>query len=217
MTPRLWGQNCKFFTTLLPRNSQKRLEHKEDQTKFGRITRKPRSRLSRVRIVIYREWAIESLFQEISAAKVHSLVNFPRKNFAAKKLIQYVSQMSADTPFSVEDVVTLAYDENINEPEFREAGRPTRLLVLEFCTDQPVSWRRSWHFWNRFSPFYDYHRMCPFLRWCSMFKTVIGSQAMSPGCQLLRPRFHVWRYAFHSHPVESWRHLEPAIKSNNNI
>ena len=126
MTPRLWGQNCKFFTTLLPRNSQKRLEHKEDQTKFGRITRKPRSRLSRVRIVIYREWAIESLFQEISAAKVHSLVNSRVKTLLPKKLIQYVSQMSADTPFSVENVVTLAFDENINEPEFREAGPPTR-------------------------------------------------------------------------------------------
>ena len=34
--------------------------------------------------------------------------------------------MSADTPFSVENVVTLAFDENINEPEFREAGRRTR-------------------------------------------------------------------------------------------
>ena len=31
-----------------------------------------------------------------------------------------------DTPFSVEDVVTLAFDENIIEPESREAGRPTR-------------------------------------------------------------------------------------------
>ena len=31
-----------------------------------------------------------------------------------------------DTPFSVDDVVTLAFDENINEPESREAGRPTR-------------------------------------------------------------------------------------------
>ena len=84
MTPRLWGQNCKFFTTLLPRNSQKRLEHKEDQTKFGRITRKPRSRLSRVRIVIYREWDIESLFQEKSAAKVHSLVNSRVKTLLPK-------------------------------------------------------------------------------------------------------------------------------------
>ena len=31
-----------------------------------------------------------------------------------------------DTPFSVEDVVTLAFDKNINEPESQETGRPTR-------------------------------------------------------------------------------------------
>ena len=31
-----------------------------------------------------------------------------------------------DTPFSVEDVVTLAFDENMNESEFQETGRPTR-------------------------------------------------------------------------------------------
>ena len=30
--PRLLGQNCNFYTTLLSRNSQKRLEHKENQT-----------------------------------------------------------------------------------------------------------------------------------------------------------------------------------------
>ena len=53
--PRLWGQNCKFFTTLLSRNSQKRLEHKENQTKYRKMTRKPRSH---ARILIYRTWAI---------------------------------------------------------------------------------------------------------------------------------------------------------------
>ena len=31
-----------------------------------------------------------------------------------------------DTPFNVEDVVTLAFDKNINEPESQETGRPTR-------------------------------------------------------------------------------------------
>ena len=31
-----------------------------------------------------------------------------------------------DTPFSVDDVVTLAFDENINEPESQETGCPTR-------------------------------------------------------------------------------------------
>ena len=38
MTPRLKGQNCKFFTTPLSRNSQKRLELKENQTKNRKMT-----------------------------------------------------------------------------------------------------------------------------------------------------------------------------------
>ena len=52
---RLQRQNCKFFTTPLSRNSQKRLKHKENQTKYRKMTRKPRSH---VRILIYRTWAI---------------------------------------------------------------------------------------------------------------------------------------------------------------
>ena len=55
MTPRLWGQNRKIFTTPLSSNSQKRLEHKENKTKYGNMTRKPQSN---VRILIYRTWAI---------------------------------------------------------------------------------------------------------------------------------------------------------------
>ena len=55
MTPRLWGQNRKFFTTPSSRYSQKRLEHKENQTKYRKMTRKPRSH---VRILVYRTWAI---------------------------------------------------------------------------------------------------------------------------------------------------------------
>ena len=36
MSLRLYGQNCKFFTTLLSHNSLKRLDHdhKENQTKY---------------------------------------------------------------------------------------------------------------------------------------------------------------------------------------
>ena len=51
---RLQGQNCKFFTTPLSRNSQKRFEHKEDQTKYRKMIRKPRRH---VRNLIYRTWA----------------------------------------------------------------------------------------------------------------------------------------------------------------
>ena len=49
--------NCKFFTTPLSHNSQKRLEHKENQTEYRKTTRKSRSH---VRILIYRTFAIES-------------------------------------------------------------------------------------------------------------------------------------------------------------
>ena len=55
MTPRLEGQNCRFLTTLLSHNSQEWLEHKENQTKYRKMTRRPHSH---VRILIYRTWAI---------------------------------------------------------------------------------------------------------------------------------------------------------------
>ena len=53
--PRLSGQNCKFFKFHLSLNSQKRLEYKENNTKFWSLTRKPRSH---VRILIYWTWPI---------------------------------------------------------------------------------------------------------------------------------------------------------------
>ena len=52
------GSNFKFFNTPLSRNSQRRLEHKENQTKCRQITRKPRIH---VWILICRTWAIFSL------------------------------------------------------------------------------------------------------------------------------------------------------------
>ena len=55
MTRRLSGENCKLFTTPLSRNSQKRLEYKENQTKYIKMTRNPRSH---GRILIYRTCAI---------------------------------------------------------------------------------------------------------------------------------------------------------------
>ena len=55
MTPRLWGQTCKFFVTPLSGNSQEKLEHEENKTKCRKMTRKPRGH---VRILIYRTWAI---------------------------------------------------------------------------------------------------------------------------------------------------------------
>ena len=38
MNPRFQGQNCKFFTTPLSRNFQKRPERKENQTKYRKMT-----------------------------------------------------------------------------------------------------------------------------------------------------------------------------------
>ena len=55
MAPRLSGQNCKFFKFLLSLNFQKRLEYKENNTKYRSLTQKPRSH---VRILIYRTWPI---------------------------------------------------------------------------------------------------------------------------------------------------------------
>ena len=55
MTLRLSGQNCKIFKLLLCLNSQKRLRYKENNTKYRRLTRKPRSH---VRLLIYGTWPI---------------------------------------------------------------------------------------------------------------------------------------------------------------
>ena len=58
MTPRLSGQNCKFFKLLLSLNCQKRLRYKENNTKYRSLTWKPRRR---VRIYIYRTWPNDNL------------------------------------------------------------------------------------------------------------------------------------------------------------
>ena len=48
-------QNCNFLKLLLSLNSRKRLGHKESNTRYRRLSRKPRSH---VRILIYRTWHI---------------------------------------------------------------------------------------------------------------------------------------------------------------
>ena len=70
ITPRLYGENCKFCTTPLSDKSQKRLVHKENQTKYRNMTKKPRSH---VRIVIYRTWAIRNAGQLQVAICFHRL------------------------------------------------------------------------------------------------------------------------------------------------
>ena len=72
MAPRLSGQNCKFFKFLLSLNSQKRLEYKENNTKYRSLTRKPRSR---VRILIYRTWPIDTCQNKVSADQYHVTIS----------------------------------------------------------------------------------------------------------------------------------------------
>ena len=57
MTPRLKSQNCKFLTTPLSRNSQKRLGHKENQTEYRKTTRKSGSHV-RILKHVYRTRAV---------------------------------------------------------------------------------------------------------------------------------------------------------------
>ena len=66
--PRLLGQNCNFFTTLLSRNSQKKLEHKENQTKYRNMTRKTRSH---VRMFVYKRGLLPQLGLDCKLAPVH--------------------------------------------------------------------------------------------------------------------------------------------------
>ena len=95
MTPRFKGQNCKFFTTPLSRNFQKRLERKENQTKYRKMTRKPRSH---VRILIYRTWAIrrrDELYQwsrrcvrGAAATQAMSAFHLPNKTLMISGIIK---------------------------------------------------------------------------------------------------------------------------------
>ena len=45
MALRLWGQDCKVSMTLLTHNSKTRLEHKEIETKYREMTRKPQGQI----------------------------------------------------------------------------------------------------------------------------------------------------------------------------
>ena len=84
MTPRLSAQNRKFFTTPLSRNSQKRLQHKETQTKYRKMTRKPQRN---IRILIYRTWAItEHIGAPVtfSFSKWRSQAQWSMTNFVSK-------------------------------------------------------------------------------------------------------------------------------------
>ena len=74
----------KFFKTSLFRNCQKSLEHKENQTKYREMTRKPRSRVS---ILIYRTW------WTISARE--------RDQKASELIYNYITDMLAFSQFGL--------------------------------------------------------------------------------------------------------------------
>ena len=57
MTQRFRVKIANFFPTRLSRNSQKRLDSKENQSKYRKINRKPWRHVRIFRILIYRTWA----------------------------------------------------------------------------------------------------------------------------------------------------------------
>ena len=67
-SPQAFGANCNFFTTLLSRNSQKKLKHKENQTKYRNMTRKTRSH---VRMFLYKRGLLPRLGLDCKLAPVH--------------------------------------------------------------------------------------------------------------------------------------------------
>ena len=73
IAPRLSGQNCKFFKFLLSLNSQRRLRYKENNTKYGGLTWKPRSH---IRILIYPTWPIENVLVH------HTLIPCPMFSYS---------------------------------------------------------------------------------------------------------------------------------------
>ena len=80
--PRLLGQSCNFFTTLLSRNSQKKLKYKENQTKYGNMTRKTRSH---VRMFVYKRGLLPQLGLDCKLAPVH---------YGKKKVVNCLSTSS---------------------------------------------------------------------------------------------------------------------------
>ena len=117
MTPRLQGQNWKLFTTPLSRNSQKRFELKEYQTKYRKITRKPRSH---VRILKYRTRAIHAKSktrfqlanQKISSGNVYMIQN-------CFKFLDYNSSLT----FKLSAVYCMRYSEGICSINFTNQTR----------------------------------------------------------------------------------------------
>ena len=67
MTPRFQGQNCKFFTTPLSSNFQKRLERKENQTKYCWFSVSRHSKQIKIKIKTVRQ--IKSRIQEMKGGK----------------------------------------------------------------------------------------------------------------------------------------------------
>ena len=89
------GTNCKFCIDSCPlsRKSQKRLEHKENQTKYRKMTRKPRSP---VRVLIYRTWSIPALQLKQTTANVYAHTSISRRKsgsswFSVAKIRRQVS------------------------------------------------------------------------------------------------------------------------------
>ena len=67
MTPRFQDQNCKFFTTPLSSNFQKRLERKENQTKYCWFSVSRHSKQIKIKIKTVRQ--IKSGIQEMKGGK----------------------------------------------------------------------------------------------------------------------------------------------------
>ena len=67
MTPRFQDQNCKFFTTPLSSNFQKRLERKENQTKYCWFSVSRHSKQIKIKIKTVRQ--IKSRIQEMKGGK----------------------------------------------------------------------------------------------------------------------------------------------------
>lgn len=76
ISPRLYRKNWKFFKISLSVNFQKRLENK-DWTKTGKFRSLPGNSCSRVRVLLYRIWAIETLTLSIYSY-FHSFHSFWR-------------------------------------------------------------------------------------------------------------------------------------------
>ena len=118
MTPRPQGQNCKFVKTPLSRNSQKRLEHKENRTKCRKMTRKSQSH---IRVLIYRTKAIG---QQLTGSPNNNPRNTCGTHFGSSSLLGFKARYHCHREQKVVSMLIILHYFSQQLSKYTDAGHP---------------------------------------------------------------------------------------------